>query len=177
MAEDKLLEELAELEHEQWWTWAEELMDTEDLSEDREKRWKKDFKPYDKLPEDVKDFDREWAEKVLKIVDKEDNNKQAMFKKTAIEPLNATGTGEDNPPADGGDEPLDDSLDLGGDLGGGGLGGADPLGGGGGIGDGMGEPTGLSNDFFNDLKINRTPDLEKQIEDDDGSELDFTKLT
>ena len=29
------------------------------------KKWEKNWKPYKKLPEDIKDFDREWAEKVL----------------------------------------------------------------------------------------------------------------
>ena len=67
----KLIEELAELEHQQWWDWAKDILKTEDITEERAKRWKKNsFKPYKDLSEEQKDKDREWAEKVLKIVNK-----------------------------------------------------------------------------------------------------------
>jgi len=68
--EEKLLEELSELEHKQWMKWAKTILKEEDISEERGKRWKKDFKDYKDLPEDVKDFDREWARKVIKILEK-----------------------------------------------------------------------------------------------------------
>jgi len=69
--EKKLIEELSALEHKQWWDWAKNILETEDITEEREKRWKKDsFKPYEELSEEQKDMDREWAEKVLKIVKK-----------------------------------------------------------------------------------------------------------
>ncbi len=64
--EEKLLEEISELEHEQWMSWAKEILKEEDISEERAKRWKKDFKEYKDLPEDVKEFDREYAEEVIK---------------------------------------------------------------------------------------------------------------
>ena len=64
--EEKLLEEISELEHEQWMHWAKEILKEEDISEERAKRWKKDFKDYKDLPEDVKEFDREYAEEVIK---------------------------------------------------------------------------------------------------------------
>ena len=67
---DKLLEEISELEHKQWMEWAKTILKEEDISEEREKRWKKDFKDYKDLPEDVKEFDREWARKVIKILEK-----------------------------------------------------------------------------------------------------------
>lgn len=72
-ADDKkeLIEELAELEHDQWWEWAKNILETEDISKEREERWKeKSFKPYEELTEEQKDMDREWAGKVLKIVKK-----------------------------------------------------------------------------------------------------------
>jgi len=68
--EEKLLEELSELEHKQWMKWAKTILKEEDISEERGKRWKKDFKDYKDLPEDVKEFDREWARKVIKILEK-----------------------------------------------------------------------------------------------------------
>jgi bifunctional non-homologous end joining protein LigD len=66
--EKELLEELSELEHEQWMKWSKDVAKKEDISPERLERWKEYWKPYDKLPEDVKDDDREWAEKVLKLV-------------------------------------------------------------------------------------------------------------
>jgi|GEM_PF-2304943 hypothetical protein len=67
---DQLIEDLFELEHKQWEEWSKNVAeDIED--EDRLSRWKKNWVDYDKLPEKVKDQDREWAEKALSIV--EDN--------------------------------------------------------------------------------------------------------
>ena len=60
--QEKLLEELSELEHKQWMHWAKDILKEEDISEEREERWKKDFKSYKDLPEDVK----EYAEKIIK---------------------------------------------------------------------------------------------------------------
>lgn len=66
----KIVEELAELEHEQWMYWAKDILKTEDITEERAKRWEKEsFKPYKNLTEEQKDMDREWARKVLKIID------------------------------------------------------------------------------------------------------------
>lgn len=64
-----LREKLSELEHEQWMKWAKTVLKEEEISEKREKRWKKDFVPYKDLPEETKDFDREWADKVIKIIE------------------------------------------------------------------------------------------------------------
>ena len=42
----ELLEQLAELEHEQWLGWSKDIADKEELSEERVDRWKKDcWKP------------------------------------------------------------------------------------------------------------------------------------
>lgn len=67
---EKLREALAELEHEQWMSWAESLIQNEDLSAERLHRWSGFFKPYDELPEDAKESDRKWADKVIAAVDK-----------------------------------------------------------------------------------------------------------
>lgn len=66
----KIIEELAELEHEQWEEWSKDISEKENLSKDRLNRWKKYWVNYDKLDEDVKEDDRKWAEKVLKIINK-----------------------------------------------------------------------------------------------------------
>ena len=66
----ELREKLAALEHEQWVQWAKSILESEDISKERADRWKKFFVPYDKLPEDAKDDDREWADNVLAIVEK-----------------------------------------------------------------------------------------------------------
>ena len=65
----KIIEELAELEHKQWMQWAKDILKTEDITEERSKRWKEEsFKSYKDLTEEQKDMDREWAEKVYNIV-------------------------------------------------------------------------------------------------------------
>lgn len=67
--DDGALERLAELEHEQWMTWARTILETEpDLSAGRRERWGPMLVPYADLPEDVKEFDREWARKALEVV-------------------------------------------------------------------------------------------------------------
>ncbi len=64
----KVLEELSDLEHTQWMSWAKDIAKTEKITPARLKRWKEDmFKPYSELSEEDKDKDREWAMKVLKI--------------------------------------------------------------------------------------------------------------
>ncbi len=65
----EVFEQLAELEHEQWAHWAQTLIDTEpSLSESRVERWKKYLVPYSELSEEVKNYDREWAERVVGIL-------------------------------------------------------------------------------------------------------------
>ncbi len=63
-----LLERLAALEHEQWMSWAGTIMKQEKLSEERLRRWLSYMVPYEQLPEDVKEYDREWARKVLEVI-------------------------------------------------------------------------------------------------------------
>lgn len=66
----ELIEKLAELEHKQWWDWAKDILKTENITKERAKRWEEEsFKPYKDLTEEQKDMDREWARKVLEIID------------------------------------------------------------------------------------------------------------
>lgn len=62
------LDKLAALEHEQWRTWAEEIILTETLTPERLARWKQCFVPYEELPEIQKEHDLKWANKVLDIM-------------------------------------------------------------------------------------------------------------
>ncbi|KKM60261.1 hypothetical protein LCGC14_1543610 [marine sediment metagenome] len=65
---DDLREKISELEHKQWMHWAKDILKEENISKEREERWKKDFISYKELSEEVKDFDRDWADKVIKII-------------------------------------------------------------------------------------------------------------
>ena len=66
--EIKLVERLAELEHVQWIQWSMNLAEHEYISEKREDRWKELWCPYSELSEEMKEEDRKWARKVLKII-------------------------------------------------------------------------------------------------------------
>lgn len=63
-----LLEKLAEVEHEQWVSWAKSLIESEKLSPVRLKRWDLYLVPYSELEEKIKEYDRVWARKVLDII-------------------------------------------------------------------------------------------------------------
>ncbi len=63
-----LREALAELEHEQWIAWSKTVAGTETLSRKRLQRWQSQWKPYAELTDAEKDQDREWADKVLAIL-------------------------------------------------------------------------------------------------------------
>lgn len=60
------LERLAEIEHEQWASWAASLLESEPgMSEERRKRWSAlVVQKYADLPEAAKEQDREWARRV-----------------------------------------------------------------------------------------------------------------
>lgn len=66
--ENPLLEALASLEHEQWMTWAQRIMDSEPISQERRDRWAKFMVPYAQLDEDAKNQDRQWARRALNIM-------------------------------------------------------------------------------------------------------------
>jgi len=65
----RLLEVLAEYEHEQWMAWARNLLEKEPhLSEERKQRWAGLLVPYAELSEEMKESDREWARGVGHIM-------------------------------------------------------------------------------------------------------------
>ncbi len=66
--DNTVLERLAALEHDQWVTWAQEILNNENISGDRGDRWAKFFIPYEDLPEEVKEHDRVLARKVLEVI-------------------------------------------------------------------------------------------------------------
>lgn len=67
---NKLREQLAKLEHDQWVKWASSIMENENLSDERKERWATMLVPYEELSEKVKDYDRVWADKVLALFKK-----------------------------------------------------------------------------------------------------------
>lgn len=67
---DRLRELLAELEHIQWWRWSSDIAGSEEISEERLARWMSCWRPYEDLPEEVKKQDREWADKVIRVIKK-----------------------------------------------------------------------------------------------------------
>jgi hypothetical protein len=75
MQKNKILEKLAELEHEQWAHWTKYMIkaiknEGIDLSNSHLiKRWGRQIKtPYSKLSETEKKSDREWARKSLRLL-------------------------------------------------------------------------------------------------------------
>jgi hypothetical protein len=63
-----LVEKLAAVEHEQWKGWATDLMEKEpNISAKRLERWRTYMGPYESLPNEVKELDREYARKTLAI--------------------------------------------------------------------------------------------------------------
>ena len=62
-----LLEALSDLEHQQWMKWAQSIMDSEPISDARKQRWATMMVDYKDLPNNIQEYDREWARKVLAI--------------------------------------------------------------------------------------------------------------
>ena len=62
---DEIIEKLAELEHDQWMSWAKSIMQSENISQSRCDRWNSLMIPYADLSEEMKEHDRVWARKVL----------------------------------------------------------------------------------------------------------------
>ena len=73
MNKQKLREELANLEHEQWISWTKYLNENHKIPLDLIKKWEKNWKPYSELSEKVKDADRIWADKVLELLETDDS--------------------------------------------------------------------------------------------------------
>ena len=75
----ELLDKVAELEHLQWSHWTRHFLEFQ--NESNRKHWERQAHlPYSKLTEKEKEADRKWARKVLDVIYKEINIKQA-FKK------------------------------------------------------------------------------------------------
>jgi predicted transcriptional regulator len=64
---NKLLEELAAIEHTQWIEWSKNLAEKENLSPERLERWQKLWVPYEQLDEKDKENDRKWARKGMHV--------------------------------------------------------------------------------------------------------------
>jgi len=76
----QIREEIAALEHDQWITWADSIMKSEKVSPERNKRWLSLFVPYAELSEEMKDHDRKWADKIMAIFARE---QEEMIQKVA----------------------------------------------------------------------------------------------
>jgi hypothetical protein len=62
-----LLEALSDLEHQQWIKWAKSIIDSELISEARKQRWLTMMIDYKDLPDNIQEYDREWARKVMAL--------------------------------------------------------------------------------------------------------------
>lgn len=63
---DDIIEKLAEIEHNQWYSWAKSVCN--EVDKERRERWENYFIPYDLLDEDVKDKDREFVREIIKCI-------------------------------------------------------------------------------------------------------------
>jgi hypothetical protein len=68
MSKNDLLERLAALEHDQWAHWTRYMLDN--LTEENIARWRRQIEtPYAELSEREKESDRNWARKVIEIIE------------------------------------------------------------------------------------------------------------
>ena len=63
---EEIIEMLAELEHDQWIHWANNI--SSEVSNERYDRWQTYLIPYADLPEEIKEEDRRWAKAAFNIV-------------------------------------------------------------------------------------------------------------
>ncbi|WP_397364655.1 RyR domain-containing protein [Olleya sp. R77988] len=65
------IELISEQIHEMWMRWAKNILKEEtNISEERKQRWIKDcFKPYEALSEEMKQLDRDFAIKMISIIE------------------------------------------------------------------------------------------------------------
>jgi len=64
----QLIEELSNVEHIQWMSWAAAI--EKYVPKEIAERWKKNWKPYNQLSEDEKDKDRRWAMCIYSVLQK-----------------------------------------------------------------------------------------------------------
>jgi hypothetical protein len=62
----ELIESLAEIEHEQWMHWSKAVAG--DVSDATRNKWQRSWVAYAELKEEVKEADRVWARKVVKLL-------------------------------------------------------------------------------------------------------------
>lgn len=65
-----LVEALAAIEHEQWVHWSKEIAEDESISLSRVYRWQENWADYDELDEGMKEHDRQWARKVIDLLER-----------------------------------------------------------------------------------------------------------
>lgn len=70
IAEKLLIEDLADLEHQQWQSWSETICQQENISPERKERWGKYWVPYRDLSNEVQEHARVWARKVMEILER-----------------------------------------------------------------------------------------------------------
>jgi len=70
LTDEEIIESLAELEHDQWMSWADSIMKSEKISDNRFARWASLMIPYAELSEEMKEHDRVWARRALAILKK-----------------------------------------------------------------------------------------------------------
>jgi len=70
LTDEEIIEGLAELEHDQWMSWADSIMKSEKISDNIFARWASLMIPYSELSEEMKEYDRVWARKALAILRK-----------------------------------------------------------------------------------------------------------
>ena len=78
---DLFIEELAQEFHDRWVDWAERIIDTEVLSEERMERWHEYLCDYDLLDEKAKDIDRDLARVFFLTMISKYPKLQEVFKK------------------------------------------------------------------------------------------------
>ena len=84
----RLRERLADLEHQQWAHWTAYMLDN--LTPENIERWKRQCATdYQDLSEKEKDSNREWAGKVIKLLDEERLKEHKLFRE-AIDNLDLT---------------------------------------------------------------------------------------
>lgn len=62
---DLIIEFLAEQMHDMWVLWSEDLLEKENISEDRVSKWSEFLCDWELLPEDIKKIDREFAQSMF----------------------------------------------------------------------------------------------------------------
>jgi len=67
--ENQLREQIAKLIHEEWVEWAKCV--EHEVGEERQQRWHSVYCDYEELSEDMKDKDRAYVDKIIKVLKKE----------------------------------------------------------------------------------------------------------